>query len=75
MTAYDPKGVLLADPYRIDKIGSSFIVDDHDAGLIRRLSDLAQSGGGIIKQQETGGISYYTLDVDGSWWIVAVSGR
>ncbi|MFH0966920.1 MAG: hypothetical protein V1862_04465 [Methanobacteriota archaeon] len=75
VTAYDLKGVLLADPYQSDKIGTSFIMNDHDAGLVRQLSDLAKSGGGILKPAESVGILYYTLDVDGSWWLVAVSGR
>lgn len=35
ISAYDPKGVLLADPYQSDKIGTSYILDDHDAGTIR----------------------------------------
>ena len=75
VTAYDTKGVLLADPFKAGQIGSSFIVDDHDAGLVRQLRDLAISGGGILKPEAPGGLSYYALDVDGSWWLVAVSGR
>ena len=75
VVAYDRKGVLLADPYQSDKIGTSFIVDDHDAGLIRQLSDIARTGGGILKPEGSGGVSYYSLDVDGSWWLAAVSGH
>lgn len=74
ISAYDMKGVLLADPYRSGEVGTSFIADDHDAGLVRQLRDLSESGGGIFRHQESG-ISYYALDVDGSWWLVAVSGR
>jgi len=75
VTAYDQKGVLLADPYQSDKIGSSFISDDHDAGLIRQLRDQAKSGGGLFTQNASAGISYYTCDVDGNWWLAAVSGH
>lgn len=75
VSAYDTRGVLLADPFKGGQIGSPFITDDHDAGLVRQLRDLANSGGGIFKPEGSGGLSYYALDVDGSWWLVAVSGR
>ena len=76
ISAYDMRGVLLADPFKTGQIGTAFIADDHDAGIIRQLRDIAQSGGGIMTPDVSGnGISYYVLDVDGGWWIAAASGR
>ena len=77
ITAYDTKGVLLADPFNPGKIGTKEITDDHDTGIVRQLRDIAQSGGGMLAGNltESGGRSYYALDIDGSWWLVAVSGR
>lgn len=76
ISAYDLNGVLLADPFKAGQIGTAFIVDDHDAGIIRQLRDIALSGGGIMTPDVSGnGISYYVLDVDGGWWITAASTR
>jgi len=76
ISAYNQSGVLLADPYQTDKIGTSFIAPDHDTGIVRQLRDLAQSGGGMLTPEmtDTKGLSYYPADIDGGWWIVAVSG-
>ena len=76
VSAYNQSGVLLADPYQTDKIGTSFIAPDHDTGIVRQLRDLAQSGGGLLTPEmtDTKGVSYYATDIDGGWWIVAVSG-
>lgn len=77
IAAYDTKGVLLADPFRPEKIGTSGITDDHDTGIVRQLRDIAQAGGGFLESNatETSGLSYYVLDIDGSWWLVAISGK
>lgn len=76
IAAYDWRGVLLADPYQGDRIGTLSIADDHDNGIVRHLRDLAQSGGGILTAGASGdGITYYASRVDGSWWIAAASGR
>ncbi|HWQ66416.1 MAG TPA: hypothetical protein VN372_06060 [Methanospirillum sp.] len=77
ITAYDPKGTLLADPFNQASIGSSCIGDDHDTGIVRQLRDLAQSGGGIMTPEMSGvaGKTYYVHDIDGSWWMAAVLGK
>lgn len=76
ISAYNQSGRLLADPFRADKIGTTFITGDHDAGIVRQLRDLAQSGGGILTpdMNSTGGVSYYAESIDGGWWITATSG-
>ncbi|PWR71444.1 hypothetical protein [Methanospirillum lacunae] len=77
ISAYNQSGVLLSDPYRADKIGTSFITEEHDTGIVRQLKDLAQSGGGILTPEmtDTKGLTYYATDIDGGWWIVATSGN
>lgn len=76
IAAYDYKGVLLADPYQSDKVGSICITDDHDPGIVRQLRDLAQAGGGMLTTGENGTpVSYYVCKIDGRWWIAAASGR
>jgi hypothetical protein len=77
ISAYNQSGVLLADPYRADKIGTTFITEEHDTGIVRQLKDLAQSGGGILTPEmtDTKGLTYYATDIDGGWWIVATSGN
>ena len=68
--AYGSDGILLADVTRNSEVGSRFIADDHDAGQVRQMRDLATTGGGLYSDTKTGA-SYYVLDVDGSWWICA----
>lgn len=76
ISAYNQSGVLLADPFRTERIGTTLISDNHDNGIVSQLRDLAQSGGGILtpSMTDTGGVSYYAIAVDGGWWIVATSG-
>lgn len=75
ISAYNQSGVLLADPNHPEKIGTPFITDEHDTGIVRQLKDLAQSGGGILTPEmaDTKGLTYFAEDIDGSWWIVATS--
>ncbi|HPP77708.1 hypothetical protein [Methanospirillum sp.] len=68
--AYDTDGVLLADCTRPGDIGSRFITDDHDAGQIRQMRDLANTGGGLYVDAATGNY-WFVADIDGSWWICA----
>lgn len=75
ISAYNQSGVLLADPNHPEKIGTPFITEEHDTGIVRQLKDLAQSGGGILTPEmtDTKGLTYFAEDIDGSWWIVATS--
>lgn len=68
--AYDKDGVLLADSTRPGDVGSGFIADDHDAGQIRQMRDLANTGGGLYVDAATGNF-WFVADIDGSWWICA----
>lgn len=72
--AYDTDGVLLADSTRPGDIGSRFIADDHDAGQIRMMRDLATTGGGLYIDAATGNY-WFVSDIDGSWWICAAISR
>lgn len=68
--AYGMDGVLLADKTRSGDIGSRFIADDHDSGMVRQMRDLATTGGGLYTDPKTGNF-WFIADVDGSWWICA----
>jgi len=72
--AYGTDGVLLADSTRPGEVGSRFIADDHDAGQVRMMRDLATTGGGLYTYAATGN-SWFVSDIDGSWWICAAITR
>ena len=70
IVAFDINGVLLADPSSPGDVGSRFITDDHDPGLVRVMRDLAASGGGLYSEPASGNY-WFVSDIDGSWWICA----
>ena len=70
IVAYGMDGVLLADKTRSGDIGSRYIADDHDSGMVRQMRDLAASGGGLYTDPKTGNF-WFIVDIDGSWWICA----
>ena len=72
--AYGIDGVLLADITRPGEVGSRFIADDHDAGQVRMMRDLATTGGGLYIDAATGNY-WFVSDIDGSWWICAAISR
>jgi len=71
--AYSMDGVLLADSKRSGDIGSRFIADDHDSGMVRLMRDLATTGGGLFTDPASGKY-WFVSDIDGSWWICAGPG-
>lgn len=70
--AFDRNGVLLADMNRSGDVGSQFIAEEYDAGLVSQMRDFSSTGGGLFTKEETGE-SFFILDIDGQWWVVAVS--
>lgn len=70
ITAYGMDGTLLADPERKTDIGTLYIADDYDSGVVRLMRDLAASGGGLYTDPTTKDF-YYVSEIDGSWWICA----
>lgn len=70
--AFDRTGVLLSDSKRPGDVGTLFISDDYDAGIVRQMGDFASTGGGLFTKEGTSE-SFFILDIDGQWWIAAAS--